>query len=101
MAQVALWRPIAGTGRIVTSGSGSSVTDSVAMGAQTYACYLSAITDNVMITLQHGGVAATATTDMLLKTSDPPLILGCAPGDKIAAYGLGGAGVVYIVELTH
>jgi hypothetical protein len=99
--QLALWRPIPGTGRKVTSGSGSSVSDTVAMGKQTYAVQLSATTDPVVITIAQPAVAATAAKDVLIKATDPPLLLACAPGDIISAYGIGGAGVLYIVEMSH
>ena len=99
--RVSLWRPIVGSGRAVAIANGSNTTDTVAMGTQTYACLVSATGSNCMITLQHGGVAATATTDILLKTTDPPLLLACAPGDKISTYGLTTTGNVYVTEMTH
>lgn len=97
----ALWRPIAGSGRSLAVSSGANSTDTVAMGLQSYACQLSAITGNVLVTISHAGnTAATATTDMLVKSTDPPIQVACAPGDKVSAWGLGAA-TLYIVELTH
>jgi hypothetical protein len=85
----------------VTSGSGSSVSDTIAMGSQTYAVQVSATTFPVVITIAQPAVAATAAKDVLVKVGDFPMIYACAPGDKISAYGVGGAGILYIVEVGH
>lgn len=91
----------------VKDGSGQSVAytlsgtaTSAAVGAETYAVYLSCITGNCMVRINSPGTAATASKDVLLKTTDPPLILGCGPGDKVNVFGIA-AGTLYIAELTH
>jgi hypothetical protein len=70
------------------------------MGSETYAVRLSAITGNVVVTIANGGKAATATKDVLIKSTDDPVVLGCAPGDKVSAWGLAAA-TLYIVEMSH
>lgn len=99
------WKIIPGTGRSVAVGSGSNATDTIAIGKQSRACALSlapAATAYVaLITIAQGGTAATATTDMAIKSGDPPLILSCAPGDKVSVWGVGATGTLYVTELSH
>ena len=93
------WKIIDGSGRTVaytTAGTASSS----AVGAQTYAVYLSCITGNCLVRINSPGTAATASKDALVKTTDPPLILACGPGDKVNVYGIA-AGTLYMCELTH
>lgn len=75
------------------------------MGAQTRACALSlapaATAFVALVTITNGGAAATATTDIAIKSTDPPLVLGCGSGDKVAVFGVGATGTLYVTELTH
>lgn len=100
------WKIIEGTGRSVAVANGSSTKDATAMGAQTRACQLTlapqttAMAATVTIT-NAGNEAATATKDLVLKSTDPPLVIGCAPGDQIQVWGLGATGTLYITEMSH
>ena len=56
------------------------------------------ITGNCLVRIQRtGGTVASATTDMLLKTTDPGVWVGVIPGDIISAWGLA-AGTLYMCE---
>lgn len=91
------WKVKDGSGQTVPytlSGTASST----AVGAQTYAVSLSCITGNCVVRI--GANAATATKDVLLKSTDPARVLGCAPGDKVNVFGIA-AGTLYMAELTH
>jgi hypothetical protein len=96
---------IKGTGRAVAVAAGSNTTDAVAMGPQTRFCALSlapAATGYVaLVTISQGGTAATATADLAIKSSDPPLLVGCAPGDKVSVWGITGTGELYVTEMTY
>lgn len=89
-------RPIAGTGQNLTTGAASVV--STAFGTNTFAVYVSA-TANCHIRLGTAPVAVA--TDMLIKASDPPIMLKVAPGEKIAAIQDTASGTVNIIEVTH
>lgn len=103
--RISPFKILKGTGRSVSVANGSNTTDTVAMGSQTRYCALSlspaATAYAATITITNGGVAATATTDMALKSTDPPLIIGCNPGDKVSVWGLGATGTLYVTELSH
>lgn len=90
-------RPIAGTGQNLTLGAAS--VQSTAFGSNTFAVYVSS-TGNCHIRL---GTAPTAVaTDMLVKATDPPLLLKVAPGEKIAVIQDGAStGTCNIIEVTH
>jgi hypothetical protein len=93
-----IYNIIPGSGRSFAASSGANTPDTIAMGANTLAVQLSVITGNCLVTLSNAGSkAATATKDVLLKMSDPPIRLKCAPGDKVSVWGLA-AGTLYIVE---
>lgn len=92
------WKPIEGTGQALTVPNGSTVT-SAAVGANTYAIWLSVITGNCLVRISHPGTAASASTDMLIKTTDPGVWVGVMPGDKVSAWGLA-AGTLYMCEGT-
>ena len=93
------WKPIAGSSQqlSVTSGSSSATTSGV--GANTQAVRI-AVSGNAHV--RFGPAPVASLTDMVLRASDPPEILGIAPGDKIAAIGETGTAVtVNITEMTH
>lgn len=79
---------------------GASSGQSAAFGTQTRALIITALTANVHIEIGPNPVAS-ATTSYLLKTTDPSLVIGCAPGDKIAAIQDTGAAVLYVAELSY
>lgn len=91
------FRPISKTGQNVAIGSASVA--STAVGSQTYAVQLSAL-GNCHVEI---GPAPTATAaSMLVKASDPPLVVKIAPGEKVAVIQDASAtGNLNIVELTH
>jgi hypothetical protein len=90
-------RPIAGTGQNITLGAASVA--STVFGTNTFAVYISS-TGNCHVNL---GTAPVATaTDMLLKATDPPMMLKVAPGEKIAVIqDAASTGTCNIVEVTH
>lgn len=89
-------RPIAGTGQNITVGAASAA--STAFGANTFAVYVSSTT-NCHIRL--GQVPVAVATDMLVKASDPPLLLKTAPGEKLAVIQDTAAGTLNVIEVTH
>ncbi len=94
---VAPWKPILGSGQSAAFTSGASATFTNPVGARTHAILISVITANCLVKL---ATAAAATSDILVKSTDGPLIIGCAPGDHVSVWGLG-AGTAYLCELTH
>ncbi len=100
---IAPWRPIFGSGQSLAVSSGASSTFSNAVGSQTYAIALSlaptATATGCLVSISHAGTAATATHDILIKTTDPLRVFACGPGDKVSAYGLA-ACTLYLTELT-
>lgn len=110
---VAPWRPISGSGQslALNNGSDAHFTNAVGVGAlaqagqQTRAIALSlapaATAAACLVAISNSGAAATATSDILIKTTDPPLILMCSPGDKVHAWGLAAGLTLYLTELTQ
>lgn len=91
-------RPITGTGQNLTVGASSQ--SSTAFGTNTFAVYVST-TGNCHLRLGTGTVTAAA-TDMLIKASDPPLLIKVAPGEKIAVIQDGAStGTCNVIEVTH
>lgn len=98
---VSPWKVIQGTGQSLSVSNATASSFTNAVGSSTQAILLSVITANCLVTITHAASsAATATTDVLIKYTDPPMILGCNPGDKVSAYGLA-ACTLYLAELTH
>ena len=91
-------RPITGTGQNLTVGATNQ--SSTAFGTSTFAVYVST-TGNCHLRLGTGTVTAAA-TDLLVKASDPPLLLKVAPGEKIAVIQDGAStGTCNVIEVTH
>ncbi len=99
------WKVIAGSGQSLSVSNGSSATFTNKVGSQTYAIAISlaptATATSANVKISQAGTAASATQDIQIKTTDPPLILGCNPGDKVSVWGLGAASTAYLTELTH
>ena len=99
------WRPIPGTGQSLALNNGSSAKFTNAVGPQTRAISLSlapaATASGCLVRISTAGTAATATLDILVKTTDPPLILGCSPGDQVTAWGLAASLTLYLTELSN
>lgn len=90
-------RPIAGTGQNITLGAASVA--STAFGTNTFAVYVSS-TGNCHIRLGTAPVAVA--TDMLVKATDPPIMIKVAPSEKIAVIqDAASTGTCNIIEVTH
>ena len=94
---IAPWKLQDGATQKLTVGAASVA--SAAVGAHTQALLLSATT-NCHVRISNAGNAATV-TDTLIKTTDDPLVVGCAPGDKVSVIEDSAAGILSITELTH
>lgn len=99
------WKPIPGTGQVLALSNGADAGFTNAMGAQTRAIWLAlepaATASGCLITISQAGTATTVSTDILLKTTDPGVVLGCSPGDKIHAWGLAASLKLHLCELTN
>jgi len=94
---VAPWKFIEGTAqKITTSGVSAS---STAVGSETRAIMVVVTTDS-HIRITTAGSAAT-TSDMLVKSAWPPIVLGCSPGSIVSVIEDASAGSLYMQELTH
>jgi hypothetical protein len=92
------WRPIPGTGQNLTLGAASVA--STVFGSSTQAVSVSAIGGNCHVTVGTAPVAGA--TDMLVKASDPPMIIRVSPGEKIAVIqDQSSTGTLNIIEITH
>jgi hypothetical protein len=90
-------RPIAGSGQNLAIGAASVA--SAAFGAGVQMIMVSAL-GNCHVAIGPAPVAVA--TDLLLKATDPPLLLKVAPGEKIAVIQDGTAtGNLNIVQATH
>ena len=93
------WRPIAGSGQNITIGA-SSTQATNAVGDNAQAIQLSAIGGNCHVAIGMNPTAGAA--DMLVKASDPPLVIRVTPGEKIAAIqDVSSTGTLNICEVTH
>lgn len=69
------------------------------VGDQTRALMLSVTGANARIAISPAGQTAATTASTLVKTTDNPLVIGCAPGDNVSCLGSGAT--VSLTELTH
>ena len=90
------WRSVEGNDQKVAVGAASAA--SAAVGAQTYAVLLSTSTN---CHIAFGTAPVATTSNWLLKATDPGLVLGIAPGEKIAVIQDTAGGSLYIMELTQ
>lgn len=103
---VAPWRPKPGTGQslAVANGSSATFTNAVGLDGQTRAILISLAPQTTaagaLVKITQTGAAATATDEVFVKTTDPPLLLAVSPGDKVSVYGTA-VGTAYLVELTQ
>lgn len=89
---------VGGTSQKVTA-TASSAKLTNAFGTQTRAIMLTAETANVRVEF---GPNPTATANsMLIKTSDPPLVVGIGAGDTVAVIQDSSGGVLTVAELTY
>lgn len=90
-------RPIAGSGQNLAIGAASVASGAFGPGVQMI--MVSAL-GNCHVAIGQAPVAVA--TDLLLKATDPPLLLKVAPGEKIAVIQDGTAtGNLNIVQATH
>ncbi len=101
---IAPWKVIPGTGQSLSLSGTTAGAFANAVGKQTYAVWLSiaptATPTGAEVTITNAATGASTSTDIFLKTTDPGLIIGCAPGDTVAAKALATC-VMYLTELTH
>lgn len=91
------FRPVAGTGQTLAIGAASVA--STAIPAGTFYVRLSA-TGNCHV--QVGMTPVAVSTDMLVKSSDPPAFLRVQPGEKIAVIqDAASTGNLNIIGVTH
>jgi hypothetical protein len=97
---IAPWRPIPGVGQNLTIGGASVASTAFDPNSEGYQAVFVSATGNCHIAV---GTAPAATgTDMLIKASDPPLLVRVGKGDKIAVIQDGAAtGTLNIVPATH
>ncbi len=97
---VAPWRPLAGKGQSAALTSAANVALASAIPANCHAVQLSALGGNCMVAIGNAR-PATATSDVLVKATDGPQVVGCEPGDTIQAWALGAGVTLYAVPVTH
>lgn len=94
---IAPWRPLAGKGQNLTTGAASVA--SAAFGENVQAIRISALTSNCHVAV--GAAPVAVATDMLVKASDPPLVILVSAGEKLAVVQDTATGTLNITELTH
>lgn len=97
---VAPWRALSGKGQSAALTSAANVALPAPIPANCHAVQLSAIGGNCMVAIGNDR-AATATSDILVKATDGPQVVGCEPGDTIQAWALGAGITLYAVPVTH
>ena len=97
------WRPLAGKGQTLSISNTSL--SSTAFGDNVQAIQISALGGNCHVAVAPfvtGTSPIAAATDMLVKASDPPLVIRIAPGEAIAVIQDGAStGTLNVVEVTH
>lgn len=95
---VSPWRPLAGKGQNITIGA--SATNSTAFAENVQAVQISAIGGNCHVAI--GPNPTAIATDMLVKSSDPPLVVRIAPGEKVSVIqDQSSTGTLNVIEVTH
>lgn len=90
------WRPLAGQGQNLTIGAASVASTAFAAGVQ--AVQISAIGGNGHVALNQ----AATSTDMLVKASDPPLVLRIDALETINVIQDGSStGTLNVIPVTH
>lgn len=97
---IAPWRPINGTGQSTALTLSASVAVTNPVGNSSRGVMLSAEGGNCTVRISGSGEAATA-TDMLIKASDPPIIVPANAGDKITGWGLVAGVTLFSIEVSH
>lgn len=89
---------VGGTSQKVTA-TASSAKLTNAFYTQTRAIMLTAETANVRVEI--GPNPTASASSLLVKTSDPPLIIGIGAGDTVAVIQDSSGGVLTVVEMTY
>lgn len=91
------FRPVAGTGQTLAVGAASVASAAIPPG--TFYVRLSS-TGNCHV--QVGGAPVATSTDMLVKATDPPVIIRVQPGEKIAVIqDAASTGNLNLIGVTH
>jgi hypothetical protein len=97
------WRPLAGKGQTLSISNASL--SSTPFGDNVQAVQISALGGNCHIAVGQYVVGTSpnaVVTDLLVKASDPPLVIRVAPGEAIAVIqDASSTGTLNIVEMTH
>jgi hypothetical protein len=92
------WRPLAGKGQNLAIGASSVA--STAFGDNVQAVQISAIGGNCHVAVGRSPTAAS--TDMLVKATDPPLVIRVEPGEEIACIqDASSTGTLNVIEISH
>jgi len=92
-------RPIPGTGQNITIGA-TSTQNATAFGVGTQMLQLSAITGSCHVEI--GPNPTALATSMLVKNTDPPLVIRIGAGEMIAVIqDASSTGTLNVVEFTH
>ena len=98
---VAPWRPMPGNlGQAQALANGANTKLTNAIPANCHAVQLSAVGGNCMVVVGNNR-ASSATTDVLVKATDGPQVIGCEPGDTIQGWGLAAGVTLYAIPVTH
>jgi hypothetical protein len=92
------WRALPGVAGQNLTFSGTSA-QSAAFQAETRAIQISAITANCRV--RTGKNPTAVSTDMLIKATDPPLVLAIGNGELLAVIQDTAGGTLSIIEVSH
>lgn len=97
------WRPLAGSGQSLSISNTSL--SSTAFSDNVQAVQISAVGGNCHVAVGQfvtGSSPVAQVTDMLVKATDPPLVIRVAPGEAIAVIqDQSSTGTLNIIEVTH
>lgn len=93
---VAPWK--LGFSQSATLAAASAKVGTANVGTETRALLISVTTQNARIAISPGGQDAATAANLVIKATDPPVLVGCSPGDNVQALGSGA--VVTMTELT-
>lgn len=100
------WKIVSGSGQTLalTATTETHFANTVGANGQTRAVQINlapaTTAYGVLIRITGSGAAATSALDYFLKSTDPPAVLGCAPGDSVHLFPTAN-GTAYLCELTH
>lgn len=74
---------------------------SAAVGTETRAILVRVTADAHIRITSPGAAAVAVATDWLIRSSDPPLVFGCTPGQVVSVVQDATGGYLSLQELTH